>query len=427
MTLTELITVLEAADPNQVVKHGFANPHSYRGDYMDLAFEPATDVTVRSMLDAARSALYATFQGWKGGDFVMHGDTWCWLSQEGDASGDSLSALLLEFMLTPAAVPASATDRAALVEGVGVALEHDSVHCPLCPDRLVLHTPDGARAHFTAVHPEQQITGRGAGPWPMLVDRADICICGHTEQRHFEDVCLTCDCGDFLVPEAAAEVIDRWRQAALQARADRAAVLREAADVADRLMDERYGPDCSYAIGGEDVARELRRMADETPQPTVDRAASHRIAVQQIRAAARGLYADAGIRILAALDGEAPQPEAETRRPAPTGPAPTALRVQVLREILARIDGGSEDSATDEVDAATVRAVLAEILTGMQQQPAIEAPSVVLGDLYRELAEEAAEWGGVITEHEFRRKASTVDRDAAAEQPAVVAQPDEEA
>jgi hypothetical protein len=62
--------------------------------------------------------------------------------------------------------------RAALVEGVSAALEHDSVRCPLCLDRLVLHTPDGARAHFEHVHPEQQITGPGVGPWPMLVDRA---------------------------------------------------------------------------------------------------------------------------------------------------------------------------------------------------------------------------------------------------------------
>jgi hypothetical protein len=46
----------------------------------------------------------------------------------------------------------------------------------------------------------------------------------------------------------------------------RADTLREAADMAERLMDERYGPDCSYGIGGLDVARELRRMADETQQ-----------------------------------------------------------------------------------------------------------------------------------------------------------------
>ncbi|MGY6019550.1 hypothetical protein [Streptomyces spinosirectus] len=49
----------------------------------------------------------------------------------------------------------------------------------------------------------------------------------------------------------------------LPPRADRAAVLREAADFAEQLMDERYGPDCSYGIGGLDVARELRRLAAE--------------------------------------------------------------------------------------------------------------------------------------------------------------------
>jgi hypothetical protein len=54
--------------------------------------------------------------------------------------------------------------------------------------------------------------------------------------------------------------------AVLPPPADRAAVYREAADVAERLMDERYGPDCSYGVGGRDVARELRRLADEAQQ-----------------------------------------------------------------------------------------------------------------------------------------------------------------
>ncbi|WP_069625358.1 hypothetical protein [Streptomyces niveus] len=46
-----------------------------------------------------------------------------------------------------------------------------------------------------------------------------VCICGHPEQQHFEDACLTCDCGDYLEPSAAREVIARWRTAAQQARA----------------------------------------------------------------------------------------------------------------------------------------------------------------------------------------------------------------
>lgn len=52
--------------------------------------------------------------------------------------------------------------------------------------------------------------------------------------------------------------------------ADRAAVLQWAADFAEQLMDERYGPDCSYGIGGLDVARELRRLAAEAQQPDTE-------------------------------------------------------------------------------------------------------------------------------------------------------------
>lgn len=40
--------------------------------------------------------------------------------------------------------------------------------CPLCPHPVTLHTPSGARAHFTTVHPSQRFSGRGPGPWPRL-------------------------------------------------------------------------------------------------------------------------------------------------------------------------------------------------------------------------------------------------------------------
>ncbi|MGW0795969.1 hypothetical protein [Streptomyces sp. NPDC002692] len=45
--------------------------------------------------------------------------------------------------------------------------------------------------------------------------------------------------------------------------ADLSAILADAASLAERLMNDRYGPDSSYAIGGQDVARELRRLAGE--------------------------------------------------------------------------------------------------------------------------------------------------------------------
>jgi hypothetical protein len=100
---------------------------------------------------------------------------------------------------------------------------------------------------------------------PAATDRATVCICGHTQQQHFEDVCITeitgCDCGDYMEPEAAREVIDRWRSAALQARADRAAVLREAIDVAreeGHRLEEVAG--IEPARGARSVAYLLRKL-----------------------------------------------------------------------------------------------------------------------------------------------------------------------
>ncbi|KPI31429.1 hypothetical protein OV320_2645 [Actinobacteria bacterium OV320] len=91
----------------------------------------------------------------------------------------------------------------------------------------------------------------------LRTDRAAACICGHKEAQHFEDACLVCDCGDYLVPEAAREVIARWRAAATRAPADRAAVLREAADVAEAQCQRN--PWTTAA----DVIAELRRLAAE--------------------------------------------------------------------------------------------------------------------------------------------------------------------
>jgi hypothetical protein len=115
-----------------------------------------------------------------------------------------------------------------------------------------------------------------AGVAPATDQTAAVCICGHTEAQHFEDVCVTevtgCDCGDFLVPEAAREVIARWRTAALKARADRAAVLREAADAVAALDRRKLGIAAdtikdAWEEGRDEGADELRRMADETQQP----------------------------------------------------------------------------------------------------------------------------------------------------------------
>lgn len=99
MTLDELIARLERADPEKVLPIGFHNPHSYRGDYSQLAFEPAANVKVADMLSDARRALGATYEGWKGGDYKMDGYVDVHLNYEGDSGDGELTTLLLEYML----------------------------------------------------------------------------------------------------------------------------------------------------------------------------------------------------------------------------------------------------------------------------------------------------------------------------------------
>lgn len=100
MTLDELIVALEAADPALVLPLGFSNPHSYRRDYIDLAFEPTANVTVGTMLADARCARGATYQGYKGGDNTMDGWTDCWLAEEGSsANAEIIGPVLLTLLL----------------------------------------------------------------------------------------------------------------------------------------------------------------------------------------------------------------------------------------------------------------------------------------------------------------------------------------
>lgn len=103
MKLGELIERLRAhPNPDDVLSEGFHHAHSWRGVYAWLAFEPASDVTVRSMLTTAEGAHGTWFTGWKGGDFRMALDTPVFLSVEGTCGSedeDELTATRLEEML----------------------------------------------------------------------------------------------------------------------------------------------------------------------------------------------------------------------------------------------------------------------------------------------------------------------------------------
>ena len=113
LSLKEVIRRLEKEEPDRKVAYGFGNPHSYRGYYDQLCFEPVLDTTVGDMLEAARSSVGKTFTGWKGGDYTMNPYTECYLNRQGHCMIDGEDALtkdVLKMMLSTIDVPDYVTE-----------------------------------------------------------------------------------------------------------------------------------------------------------------------------------------------------------------------------------------------------------------------------------------------------------------------------
>jgi hypothetical protein len=98
MELEVLIAELKKHDPNKVVKNGFVFPHSYRGSYPCLAFEPDLNTRIGYMLECAERAIGKTYAGWGGGEFTMTGITPVYIAEYGEF-GEELGPRLLAYML----------------------------------------------------------------------------------------------------------------------------------------------------------------------------------------------------------------------------------------------------------------------------------------------------------------------------------------
>jgi hypothetical protein len=71
--------------------YGLDRPHSYRGYYDHLAFEPAKTVSdVSKLLDQVTVSLTHLYEGYKGGLFAMKTYTPIWISHFGESSGDRI-------------------------------------------------------------------------------------------------------------------------------------------------------------------------------------------------------------------------------------------------------------------------------------------------------------------------------------------------
>lgn len=189
--------------------------------------------------------------------------------QSSDAAPEVYGARMLIRELRRLAAETQQSGGAAPEEALD--LTDGPVRCPLCPYTVTLHTPDGARAHFTTVHPEQRITGRGPGPWPLLVtDGAEAqqqpdtetpadpkCVCGHPIRQHHEDVCLLtgCGCADALEISALPEALE----AVLTKR------FTELGNQFSRMVVHEQGPDgwpATHPVGPNKVAEVLRELMD---------------------------------------------------------------------------------------------------------------------------------------------------------------------
>jgi len=100
MTLQQYINILEKQpDQSKVVKIGLGNPHSWRGAYDELAFEPVENITIGEMLSEAREAVGSIYTGYKGGEYKMNEHTTINVEHEGSyTDNEMLFQLLFDLM-----------------------------------------------------------------------------------------------------------------------------------------------------------------------------------------------------------------------------------------------------------------------------------------------------------------------------------------
>lgn len=89
MNLSGLLNIVNhwTNDSYEFKCNTFKNPHSYRGDYNDLAFEICdAPLTVREIKQFVKAAATETFIGWKGGNYEYDEYTQIHLSARGQAA-----------------------------------------------------------------------------------------------------------------------------------------------------------------------------------------------------------------------------------------------------------------------------------------------------------------------------------------------------
>ena len=99
MYLNEIIDELRRVDQNKLLPFRLTNPHSYRGDYSELAFE-RLDFTssVGDWVKMLKAQIGQTYQGYKGGEYTMAEYSNVFIAEYGSC-GSEINELVLELLL----------------------------------------------------------------------------------------------------------------------------------------------------------------------------------------------------------------------------------------------------------------------------------------------------------------------------------------
>ena len=94
ITCGKLLEILYELDEKRLVK-GFSEPHSYRGIYRDISFEPSDETrTVKELISLIENnVIDRNFIGYRGGTYKMSHDTSIWIAYEGTSHGGYLTNL----------------------------------------------------------------------------------------------------------------------------------------------------------------------------------------------------------------------------------------------------------------------------------------------------------------------------------------------
>jgi hypothetical protein len=99
MTLEQLINKLKDLPADAILPVGITDPHSYRGNYLELAFEPTTNQQRDEAIAVAKSAIGTTYNGYKGGKYLMGIHDNVHLAKYGECEDDGfgISGIFVEY------------------------------------------------------------------------------------------------------------------------------------------------------------------------------------------------------------------------------------------------------------------------------------------------------------------------------------------